>query len=227
MKIRSHRGYGFLGFASRMKTLLVDDHALFREGMALMIALRFPQLELLEAGTMDEAMHQLDIHPDTQLLLLDLALPDSVDTLGLCRLRAQAPQLTVVVVSADESAETVLAAIEAGAAGFIPKTARGDVMQEALRVVLDGGVYLPQSLVSAPPEPDTMGLTPRQLDVLRLLVEGHSNKLICRRLALSESTVKTHLETIFRKLDVKSRTQAVVAVAGLGLRLPAWQRGAA
>ena len=214
-----------------MKTLIVDDHALFREGLAMVITKRFPRLHLLEAASMDEALAQLDRHPDTRLLLLDLGLPDSMGPpgstrmLGLGLLRARVPQLTGVVISADDSPETVLAAIHAGAAGFIPKTVRGDVMLDALQVVLDGGVYLPPSVVSAPAETSAPGLTPRQMEVLRLVVEGHSNKTICRHLDLSESTVKTHLETIYRKLDVKSRTQAVVAVAGLGLRLPAWGRG--
>lgn len=207
-----------------MKILLVDDHTLFRDGMALLIAQRFPQLEFLGAGSLKEAMAQLAAHPDLGLVLLDLALPDNTGTLGLARLRVQAPQLRVVVVSADESAATVLSAVEAGATGFIPKTTSGDVMQQALQTVIDGGVYLPPALIAAPCEPTATGLTPRQLDVLSLLLEGHSNKMISRYLNLEESTVKTHLGSIFSKLGVKSRTQAVVAVAGLGLRLPAVRR---
>lgn len=220
-----------------MKTLLIDDHALFREGLALLMTQGFPNLVLLQAGDITEALEQLAAHPDTRLILLDLALPDSAGTSGLLRLREQAPQVTVVVLSADETPEMVLAAVDAGAAGFIPKTARSGVMQAALRVVLDGGVYLPPATLlagagfdgeaaapSAPsvllPEPDGLaGLTPRQCDVLRLLIEGKTNKLICRELELSESTVKTHLASIFRRLGASSRTQAVVAAARLGLRL--------
>ncbi len=225
-----------------MKTLLVDDHNLFREGLALLITQGFPQLHLLQAGDIAEAMRQLEAHPDTELLLLDLALPDSAGTSGLIHLREHAPQVTVVVLSADESPDTVLAAIDAGAAGFIPKTARSGVMQQALRTVLAGGVYLPPAVLLAtrgavanvapgtaavttalePPAPDAdavTGLTPRQCDVLRLLIEGKPNKLICRELDLSESTVKTHLASIFRRLGASSRTQAVVAAARLGLRL--------
>lgn len=218
-----------------MKTLLVDDHSLFREGLALLITQGFPQLDLLQAGDIAEAMRQLEAHPDTELLLLDLALPDSAGTNGLIHLREQAPQVTIVVLSADDSPETVLAAIDAGAAGFIPKTARSGVMQDALRTVLAGGVYLPPAVLLAsrgdtaaaavafePPAPDAdavTGLTPRQCDVLRLLIEGKPNKLICRELDLSESTVKTHLGSIFRRLGASSRTQAVVAAARLGLRL--------
>ena len=221
-----------------MKTLLVDDHSLFREGLALLITQGFPQLDLQLAGDIAEAMRQLEAHPDTELLLLDLALPDSAGTSGLIHLREHAPQVTIVVLSADESPEIVLAAIDAGAAGFIPKTARSGVMQQALRTVLAGGVYLPPAVLLAPrdeaadaaavaaafdpPAPDAdavTGLTPRQTDVLRLLIEGKPNKLICRELDLAESTVKTHLASIFRRLGASSRTQAVVAAARMGLLL--------
>ncbi|KQV99564.1 response regulator transcription factor [Rhizobacter sp. Root1221] len=215
-----------------MKTLLVDDHTLFREGLAMLISHGFPQVELLQAGDLAEALAAIASAGDVGLVLLDLALPDSTGLHGLRRLREQAPEITVVVLSADESPETVLAAIDAGAAGFVPKTARSGVMQAALRVVLAGGVYLPPTVLGharpaaepVTPEPgdtDPTGLSPRQADVLRLLVAGKPNKLICRELDLSESTVKTHLAAIFRKLDVTSRTQAVVAAARLGLRLGA------
>jgi DNA-binding NarL/FixJ family response regulator len=125
----------------------------------------------------------------------------------------------------------VFAAIEAGAAGFIPQSSPAGVMREALRRVLDGGVYLPPPLArrtaagdtgpeAAPaPATDLTHLTPRQCDVLRLLIEGKTNKLICRELELSESTVKTHLASIFRRLGATSRTQAVVAAARMGLQL--------
>jgi DNA-binding NarL/FixJ family response regulator len=210
-----------------MKTLLVDDHILFREGLAMLINQGFAQALLLQAGSIAETLAQIAEQGDIELVLLDLALPDSSGMSGLKRLREQAPEVTVVVLSADETPETVLAAIEAGAAGFIPKTARLGVMQEALRVVLDGGVYLPEAVLtrSAAPVPspeaagDSLGLSPRQLDVLKLLIEGKPNKLICRELDLAESTVKTHLAAIFRRLNANSRTQAVVAAARLGLRL--------
>lgn len=209
-----------------MKTLLVDDHGLFREGLAMLITQGFAQLQLLQAGDLAEALGQLQAHPDTELLLLDLALPDSAGASGLLRLREHAPQLKIVVLSADDAPATVLAAIDAGAAGFIPKTARSGVMQQALRTVLAGGVYLPPALLLGPrtelgtdAADAVAGLTPRQTDVLRLLIEGKPNKLICRELELSESTVKTHLASIFRRLGASSRTQAVVAAARLGLRL--------
>ena len=215
-----------------MKTLLVDTHALYREGLALLITQSFPGLELLQAGDIAEALAQLERHPDLDLLLLDLDLPDAAGTRGLLQIRDRAPDVTVVVLSGDTPPGTALDAIEAGAAGFIPKTSPAGVMREALRRVLDGGVYLPPPLLApraaagdneaeaAPATADTLtGLTPRQRDVLRLLIEGKTNKLICRELELAESTVKTHLASIFRRLGATSRTQAVVAAARMGLQL--------
>lgn len=211
------------------KVLLIDDHALFRDALALLITQKLPGLSLLQAGSMAEALQVLQANPDTTLALLDLGLPDSQGLESLARVHDASPLVTVVVLSADERRETIIAAIEAGAAGFIPKTAQGSVLDNALRVVLDGGVYVPREALEPPgaqrsagllpASPTPLDLSPRQLDVLRLLIEGKSNKLICRELDLSESTVKTHLGAIFRRLDVNSRTQAVLAAARLGLRL--------
>lgn len=216
-----------------MKLLLVDDHALLRDGMALLMAQEFAGLDLLQAGTLGEAHAALRRHADVRLVLLDLGLPDGNGIDALPRLRDDAPGATLVALSADESPETVMAAIGAGAAGYIPKSAQAGVMLAALRVVLSGGVYLPPAVIERraaerpgsgawtplAQRPEDIGFSPRQADVLRLLIDGKPNKLISRDLEMSESTVKTHLAAIFRKLDANSRTQAVVAAARLGLRL--------
>jgi len=205
-----------------MKALLVDDHAMFRDGVSLLISLRFPGVELLQAGTLAQAVAVLARHADIDVALLDLAMPDSSGLDALTRLREQAPDLRIVVLSADDTPATVHGAIDLGAAGFIPKTAEGKVLEEALRIVLDGGVFMPRSVIGAPParaDTDALGLSPRQLEVLRLLIEGAPNKRICRELSLAESTVKTHMQEIFRRLDVNNRTQAVIAAAKMGLRL--------
>lgn len=211
-----------------MKWLLVDDHALFRDGLALLIAHRLstPELpiEVLEAADLAQAGEVLARHPEVSLVLLDLGLSQHQGLATLTQWIAMAPQVPVVVLSADERPDIILAAVDAGAAGFIPKTVHAQTMQEALRCVLGGGVYLP-ALAHAVPRLQgagtlaSLGLSERQVDVLRLLIEGKSNKDICRHLALAESTVKTHLAAIFRKLEVNSRTQAVVAVAQAGIRL--------
>ena len=213
------------------KALLVDDHAFLRDALALLMAQEFPFMTLLQAGALAPARQLLLAHPDVQLVLLDLSLPDGHGLDLLPQLRA-ATGATLVVMSADDSSETILAAIQAGAAGYIPKTLESARMLDALRVVMAGGVYLPPKLLAAPRQlppqgpaapgaraPADLGLSPRQGEVLRMLIEGKPNKLISRELEMSESTVKTHLAAIFRKLDANSRTQAVVAAARLGLRL--------
>jgi DNA-binding NarL/FixJ family response regulator len=212
--------------ATIKKALLVDDHALFRDGVDLLVEQRIPQLQLSTAGDIAGALDALEADPDCSLMLLDLGLPDASGMAGLERLREAAPAVPIVVLSADDRPETVLAAIDRGAAGFIPKRADSAAFTDALRSVLEGRVQLPPQAwlaAAAPPPGDSddgdLGLSPRQLDVLRLLVEGRSNKLIMRELELSESTVKTHVQAIFRRLNVNSRTQAVVAAARLGLRL--------
>lgn len=219
-----------------MKVLLIDDHGLFREGLNLLIQQQaqelgaaFPLCEVLEAGSMREALDVGRRHPDLELVFLDLGLPDGMGSETVHAWRQYLPLVPVVVLSADDRTDTVMAAIDAGAVGFIPKTARSQDMRQALQTVLSGGVYLPSlppaandsgfAVLDDEADVDAMGLSARQLDVLRLLVEGKANKDICRVLGLSESTVKTHLAAIFRKLDVSSRTQAVVAVARRGWRL--------
>jgi DNA-binding NarL/FixJ family response regulator len=221
-----------------MKLLLVDPQALYREGLALLITRSFPELELLQAGTIAEELAQLELHPDLSLVLLDLELPDVEGAHGLRRIRSRAPGVTVVVLSGDTPPEILLEAIQADAAGFIPKGAPAGFMQKTLRRIIDSGACVPPTPPTPPtppalrlratdgaPEPvpattsSLAELTPRQRDVLRLLIEGKTNKLICRELELSESTVKTHLASIFRRLGATSRTQAVVAAARMGLRL--------
>jgi len=208
-----------------MKCLFVDDHAIVRDALALLIALHHPHVDLRQAARVADARAVLASEDDVDLVLLDLALPDSSGLATLEAVRAAAPACRIVVLSADERPETVLAAIDAGAAGYIPKTTESTVLRNALGTVLAGGVYVPPVASaragepsSAPPQ-ELLGLTARQTDVLRMLVDGGSNKLIARALDLSPSTVKTHVEAIFQRLQVSSRTQAVVAAARLGLRL--------
>lgn len=210
-----------------MKCLLVDDHAMFRDALGLLVAVRHPQVNLLAASRLAEALALLAADPALGLVLLDLALPDSAGLQTLRRVREHSPQARVIVLSADDRPETVLEAIDAGAAGFLPKTADAGVLQQALATVLAGGVYVPPLTLlvggGAPAAdtlrgPESLDLSPRQIDVLRLLVEGQPNKVIARRLDISPSTVRTHVEALFERLGAHNRTQAVVAAARLGLR---------
>jgi DNA-binding NarL/FixJ family response regulator len=205
--------------------LLVDDHALFREGISLLLRNEFPDCRVHHAGSLVDAASLLAREPRVSLVLLDLALPDSAGLAGLVRLRALTPQPRYVVMSSSESLDLVESSIENGAAGFVPKTSQAGAMMRALRIVLDGGIYLPAhshptSATSANVD-EALDLSPRQADVLRLLIEAKSTKIISRELSISEATVKTHLAVIYRKLGATSRTQAVVTVARMGLRFDA------
>jgi DNA-binding NarL/FixJ family response regulator len=214
-----------LAIIAAMKTLLVDDHLLFSEGLTLLMEQSFEEVVCFQSASIAEALERGAEHPDLALILLDLGLPDSQGQDGLRRLQARFPTTPLVVMSADARPQTVIDSIEAGAQGFIPKSARPAEMREALACVLAGGIYVPSALAggaSAPKAADAieLNLSNRQIDVLRLLIAGCANKVIARELGLSESTVKTHVAAIFQRLEVNTRTQAVIKVASLGLRLP-------
>lgn len=210
-----------------MKLLLIDDHALFRDGLTLLIQSRldlteYGGVQVLEADGVREALSLVMRQPDVDLVLLDLGLTDGQSVETLIEWRKHVPHIPVVVLSADDRPATIMATIDHGASGFIPKTVDAAVMLGALRHVMSGGVFLPalpaDAAIASDPVAE-LGLSERQIDVLRLLIDGLSNKEICRALSLSESTVKTHLSAIFRKLDVSSRTQAVMRVARAGITL--------
>jgi DNA-binding NarL/FixJ family response regulator len=209
-----------------MRALLVDDHALFREGLSMLMAQRFGQVDLLYAEDLAQAKALLGAHPEIELVLLDLGLGDSEGVDSLRQLQLVTQGLSFVVLSGDDRIETIDAAISAGAVGFIPKSTRGGVIEQALRVVFEGGVYLPPSVVAHRPVLDAMdglapaerlGLSARQLEVLQCLIKGESNKAIGRKLDVAESTVKTHLVAIFRKLGALSRAEAAIIADQLGL----------
>ena len=210
-----------------MKILIVDDHPLIQEALQHVLAALDPALELIQAQDASEAHAALSREPDTDLILLDLALPDSDGFELLGDLRREWPGMPVLLLSATHDRSTVEHALDLGAMGFIPKTANTRVLLEALRLVLSGGVYLPSESGRASggirpravTRPDQLGLTLRQADVLKLLVQGKPNKLICRDLRLSEGTVKVHVSAILRALNVRNRTQVVIELARRGVRL--------
>ena len=212
-----------------MKILVVDDHPLIQEALRHVLTALDPGVDFIQAQDSSEAHAALSREPDTDLILLDLALPGCDGFALLAELRREWPGMPVLVISATHDRETVEHALDLGAMGFIPKTANTRVLLEALRLVLAGGVYVPAETAQGPgglraratiTRPEQLGLTLRQADVLKLLVQGKPNKLICRDLNLAEGTVKIHVTAILKALDVSNRTQAVIAVGKLGLTLP-------
>ena len=198
-----------------MKVLLVDDHALFRAGLRMLLAALGRDLVIREAGSADEALAILKAEPDTTLCLLDLSLKSSDGLTLLATLKETVPDLVVVVVSASDNSLTVRDCIEAGAMSFIPKSAAPEVLTCALQQVLKGEVYLPPEIALDSEQPASAALTARQREVLKYLSQGLPTKLIARQLSLSEYTVKEHIASNFQALHVRNRTEAVIRASRL------------
>lgn len=213
-----------------MHLLLVDDHALFREGLKFILRGLDEHLLIDEAGSVEAAIAMQEV-PPFDLILLDLNLPGVGDLEALASVRAAFPQAPIVVLSGEDDPRMIRATIEQGAMGFVPKSSTPEILINALRLILAHGVYLPLSALDtdAPAADETEGisnpdtllrnLSPRQIEVLRSVIRGDSNKLIARKLSLSESTIKQHLSAVLRTVGARNRTEAVYAAAKLGLRL--------
>lgn len=186
--------------------LLVDDHRLFREGLALLLRDRPGLGRAYEAGTIDEALNFVDAAPPVGMILLDIALPGVDGLAGMASLQQAFVGVPVLVLSGSEDPVHRQLALGQGAAGFVEKSASGEEICEAILRVWRGDRVFPPI-----PEPQATGLTPRQEDVLRHLGEGLSNKAIARHLGLSENTVRVHVSAILALLGATSRTEAVMA----------------
>jgi DNA-binding NarL/FixJ family response regulator len=206
-----------------MKILICDDHPLFREGLELVLSRLDANARLSSVADAEAALARVAADPDLDLVLLDIALPGLSGLDALERLRRSHPAVPVVILSASESPDDARAALERGASGFIPKSSRGAVLLGAVRLVLDGGVYVPPLLLDAKPAPlrarddARRALTPRQLAVLRLIARGLTNAEIAHALGISGATVKNHLERIYTALDASNRTEAAMRMRELGL----------
>ncbi|MES2958757.1 MAG: response regulator transcription factor [Pseudomonadota bacterium] len=208
-----------------MKVLIADDHPMVRDALARTVRELDAAADVQQAGDFDSLL-RLALSASAapvDLALVDLNMPGMNGVDGLRRLREQLPTLPVVIASGQDDAATVRNVLAAGAVGFIPKTERTEVLLNALRLILAGGVYVPlrsleePSAIAAPAQALASGLTPRQRDVLRALSRGQPNKLIARELGLTEGTVKIHIAAILRALQARNRTEAVVRAQALGL----------
>jgi DNA-binding NarL/FixJ family response regulator len=214
-----------------MRALVVDDHPLIQEAVSRVLQRAEPRFAVEAAGGCERGLEIAAEGDEPALVLLDMHLPGGLSGIPALRTwRSRFPSVPVIVLSASSDAQAVLAALDAGAAGFIPKSSTNEVMIHAIRLVLDGGRYLPQEVLRAGPADaaakprgraatslESLGLTGRQFDVLRLIARGAPNKVICRELGLAERTVKAHVTAVLRALKVSSRTQAALAAARLGL----------
>lgn len=198
--------------APQLHVLVVDDHAVVRDGIAQLLQRHWPGCEVSAAAHLAQAHAVLAARPDVSLVLLDVHLPGTEPLQALRELRLAFPMLPVAMLSGDTDPVLARQTLRMGAAGYLPKSADTALLAHALRLVLDGNCYVPPFLLNVPPPPAAAAaLTPRQRDVLEGLIRGLANKEIARHLQLAEPTVKAHLVTIFRLLNVKNRTQAVLA----------------
>lgn len=213
-----------------MLALIVDDHVLIRDALRGVLGGFVDVSGVIEAATAADAERLLDQTPGIGLVLLDLLLPDRDGLSLLTSIRTGYPGTSVVMLSATDDRTRMIAALESGAAGFIPKSATREVMQGALKLVFAGGIYVPPEILARPATPPAaqvppsalraatkLGLTVRQVDVLQLMMQGMSNKAICRALDIAEPTVKNHVTAILRALGATNRTEAVIAASTLGL----------
>jgi DNA-binding NarL/FixJ family response regulator len=215
-----------------MPTILIaDDHPLFRAALRAAAAAAIAAATIVEAADLTAALAKLEAEPDTDLVLLDLHMPDSRGLTGLAAVRAQFPGVAVLVVSAHDDAAVVRRALDHGAAGFIPKSAPPEEISTAIRSVLACGRWIPPRLSAAVtstrsnPQDAAMAarltsLSAQQFRVLGLLAEGRLNKQIADTLGIGERTVKAHVSAIFEKLGVRNRTQAGVLLRHLDLGEP-------
>jgi len=214
----------------KMTILLADDHALFRDGMRYVLQQLADEVEILDASSFPEAMQLAEGHAGIGLALLDLNMPGSDGALSVRTFNTKYPQMPLVVVSGSEQREDMERVMEYGAMGFISKMTSSKVMLAALRMVLDGGIYLPPQLLQQSMDhmdqgstdkrrsrSNEFGLTARQVDVLQYLAQGLSNKEIAQQINLAEGTVKIHVAAIFQTLHVSNRMDAVRAAQRLGV----------
>jgi two-component system, NarL family, nitrate/nitrite response regulator NarL len=203
-----------------MKLLIIDDHPVLRDGLASLLRQAGPDTVIVEAPDAHEGILLAERQTDLDLVILDLTMPGMPGFEALSELGRKRPDLPVIVLSSSEDPKDVRKALSSGALGYVPKSASQHVLLSAIRLVLNGDLYIPPLVLDqiARDGPANVAkggnpslLTARQVEVLTLISEGNPNKTIATKLALSEKTVKAHITAIFRALNVVNRTQAAAA----------------
>jgi DNA-binding NarL/FixJ family response regulator len=219
----------------KIKVLMADDHALFRDGMRYVLQQLADEVEIFDSGNFQEALQLMHENPDVDLALLDLNMPGSEGVTSIRYFHLRYPDIPLVVVSGSDQRDDIESVMEYGAMGFISKTSSSKIMLSALRMVLEGGVFLPPQLLQqavSNVDPGELqankhsqraakyGLTARQLEVLTYLAGGLANKEISKQMNLAEGTVKIHTAAVYQALHVNSRLEAVSAARRLGFLPP-------
>ncbi len=208
------------------KFLIADDHPLFREALIGALQPIFNDVEIVQSDNLDTTLGALNDHPDVDLALLDLNMPGCENFYGLTRVVMDFPHAPVAGISASDSVAVVSNVMKLGAKGFIPKATPTAITAEALQQIMQGKIWLPEGMQAdidkQQPSVDIVKLvselTPKQLEVLKFIQDGLLNKQIAYKLNITEATVKAHISAILRKLEVNTRTQAVLLLKDLELQ---------
>ena len=210
------------------KFLISDDHPLYREALVLALQLLFENVDIIQSDGLDSTLDALQQNSDFDLVLLDLNMPGCDNFYGLIRVTQDFPKIPVAVVSASDSVEVVSKVMSLGAKGFIPKTTATQTIANALKQIMHGNNWLPEGMQSRIEHIEHIKpifdvarlvgeLTPKQFQVLKLIQNGLLNKQIAFELNITEATVKAHISGVFRKLNVNTRTQAVLLLKNLDI----------
>jgi DNA-binding NarL/FixJ family response regulator len=217
-----------------MKILIADDHALFRDGMRYVLQQLGDEVEIIEAANFPEALRRMEVNPKFDLVLMDLSMPGSEGAASVRQFHHRYPDAVIVVISGLDHREEIERVMESGAVGFISKSTPSKVMLNALRLVLEGGIYLPPQLlqvalphdqslstpVGSRRQTNAHGLSSRQNEALTLLGQGLSNKEIAEIMGLAEGTVKIHIAAVYQVLHISSRFEAMRVAERMGLVPP-------
>ena len=208
-----------------MRLLFADDHPMFLDAVREHLSRAFPDIDIQSASNLDDVLGLLNTADDFELVVLDFSMPGMEGANGVKTLRETYPDLAIAVTSGVAKTRDVKAVLDLGAQGYLPKTLTGSAYAGALRVIAEGGTYVPvetmQALANeaADRKINAEGLTPREIEVLEGIADGKPNKQIARDLDIHEVTVKLHARSIFKKIGVQNRSQAAVAARERGLVL--------
>ena len=205
-----------------MKVLIADEHALFRDGLALLIEQLDATATILQAGNFTQVLKILDSEHKFDLIIIDLDMQDIAWEKAFDAIRAKAKEARLVVISASENVHNIRESLEKGASGYITKRAETKILSTARKLILDGGTYIPPIMLGKNVDAsETRGkskmLTNRQSQVLGLVAKGMSNKQIAYEMGVSEATVKLHINALLRAISATNRTQAVIVAQKMGL----------
>lgn len=205
-----------------MKILIADDHALFRDELSSRLEKINPDVVLMQASSFSQALKILEKEVDLDMIIVDLDMPDIQWEEGIKILKQKSDEINIVVISASEDMRQIRKILQSGIKGYIPKRLESQTMHNALKLIVEGGIYIPPALVENNSEFSNNNrrsktLTNRQSQVLDLIAEGKSNKQIAYEMGVSEATVKLHINALLRSLKVNNRTQAVITAQKMGL----------